>query len=61
MFILCGWIYPFSNVIDFVNIATTGNATDFNDATASKRSGTGYCFQQLEVYLQEKYPLAVVS
>ena len=40
MFIL--WNKSFSNVIDFVNIVTTGNATDFGDAIpASKRSGTG--------------------
>jgi len=31
---------PFSNVIDFVTIASVGNATDFGDLTVGRRSGS---------------------
>ena len=30
------------NVIDFITIATTGNAQDFGDLTADQRLGTGF-------------------
>ena len=32
---------PFSNVIDFITIASTGNATDFGDLTTGRRTGVG--------------------
>jgi len=31
---------PFSNVIDFITIASAGNATDFGDLTVGRRSGS---------------------
>ena len=36
--VVCGGYYPTAtNIMDFVEIATTGNATDFGDLTRSNR------------------------
>ena len=45
--------FTFTNVIEYVTIATTGNATDFGDITVARRQGTTCSLTVMEVYQNE--------